>query len=69
MSSVSAKSLIAPPPQMKRTVTVINVVSDVSNVRLNVWLILVLIMPSVRLGLLPRTSRIRSKTTIVSFNE
>ena len=44
-------------------------VNDVSNVRLRVWLMLVLMIFSVSCGDLPFTSRIRSKTTIVSFNE
>ncbi len=45
------------------------VVLEVSKVRLNVWLTLLLIISLVNCGDLPFTSRIRSNTTIVSFRE
>ena len=44
-------------------------VNDVNNVRLSVELMLEFIISLVKRGLLPLVSRIRSKTTIVSFNE
>ena len=54
---------------MYMMIVTINVVTPVNNVRLNVWLTLRLTIPSVTRGLLPRTSRTRSKTTIVSLTE
>ena len=68
-SSEKAKAWMPCPPPMYRMTMTINVVNDVSNVRLKVWLMLVLIMSAVTWGDLPRTSRIRSKTTIVSLSE
>ena len=63
------KSLTPSPPNMYSTMTTRNTVIDAKMVRVSVWFTLSLIMCSVRIGLLPRTSRIRSKTTIVSLTE
>lgn len=68
-TKANAKPWMPSPPMKYRIRTTINVVNEVSIVRLKVWLMLLLIMSPVRSGLFPRTSRIRSKTTIVSFNE
>ena len=54
---------------MYSTPTTRNTVNDASTVRLRVPLTLSLMICGVRAGFLPRTSLIRSNTTIVSLTE
>ena len=49
--------------------TAMSVVTDVSTVRLKAWLIELFTISWVGNGRLPRFSRIRSRITMVSFNE
>ena len=63
------KPLSPEPPKMYIISTTINVVKDVKMVLEIVWLMLLVITCGLRERALPRFSRIRSKTTIVSFSE
>ena len=70
MNRARAKSLIAPPPKISSMTTVSKVVSDVSSVRLRVWLMLrFAISVYVLSRYSPLSSRMRSNTTMVSLTE
>ena len=69
MINAKANPCSASPPKKYSTTTTSKTVKDVNNVRLMVWLVLSLTIFGVMSGSLPRTSRIRSKTTIVSLTE
>ena len=67
--TAKAKSRMPGPPNTYITPTARNVVKLVSSVRLMHWLIPALTMSGLTWASLPRTSRMRSNTTIVSFSE